>query len=92
MTSPLPPDVETRLATERNVWLCTVRRDGSPHVTPVWFVHADGTWWIGCDAFPSDGGSSRARLSDRSPRAGDLRRRQIAVPGGDFRNDAASAR
>lgn len=50
MTSPLPPHVETRLADERNVWLCTVRRDGSPHVTPVWFVYADGTWWIGCDA------------------------------------------
>ncbi|SCL70263.1 pyridoxamine 5'-phosphate oxidase family protein [Micromonospora chersina] len=51
MTSPLPPpDVETRLADERNVWLCTVRRDGSPHVTPVWFIYADGTWWIGCDA------------------------------------------
>lgn len=50
VTSPLPPDVETRLADERNVWLCTVRRDGSPHVTPVWFVYADDTWWIGCDA------------------------------------------
>ncbi|MEU1838523.1 pyridoxamine 5'-phosphate oxidase family protein [Micromonospora chersina] len=50
MTSPFPPDVETRLADERNVWLCTVRHDGSPHVTPVWFVYADGTWWIGCDA------------------------------------------
>ncbi|MFG1914549.1 pyridoxamine 5'-phosphate oxidase family protein [Micromonospora sp. NPDC048898] len=33
-----------------NVWLCTLRRDGSPHLTPVWFVYAPGTWWIGCDS------------------------------------------
>ncbi|MEU9825610.1 TIGR03618 family F420-dependent PPOX class oxidoreductase [Micromonospora chersina] len=63
MTSPLPPGVETRLATERNVWLCTVRRDGSPHVTPVWFVYADGIWWIGCDA-----GSVKARNLESDPR------------------------
>jgi PPOX class probable F420-dependent enzyme len=31
------------------VWLCTLRRDGSPHVTPVWFVFADGIWWISCE-------------------------------------------
>ncbi|WP_410662700.1 pyridoxamine 5'-phosphate oxidase family protein [Amycolatopsis sp. lyj-84] len=36
-----------RLARERNVWLCTLRRDGSPHVTPVWFVYLDGVFWIG---------------------------------------------
>ncbi|MEV6909517.1 pyridoxamine 5'-phosphate oxidase family protein [Amycolatopsis sp. NPDC051071] len=30
-----------RLARERNVWLCTLRADGSPHVTPVWFVYLD---------------------------------------------------
>ncbi|TDB76621.1 nitroreductase/quinone reductase family protein [Micromonospora sp. KC723] len=41
--------VQARLQRERNVWLCTVRRDGSPHVTPVWFVHHGRTWWIGCD-------------------------------------------
>ncbi|MEU4369225.1 pyridoxamine 5'-phosphate oxidase family protein [Micromonospora chersina] len=63
MTSPLPLDVETRLADERNVWLCTVRRDGSPHVTPVWFVYADGTWWIGCDAR-----SVKARNLEADPR------------------------
>ncbi|MFG2053274.1 pyridoxamine 5'-phosphate oxidase family protein [Micromonospora sp. NPDC048930] len=49
LSTPPPPDVEVRLAQELNVWLRTVRRDGSPHVTPVWFVYADGTWWIGCD-------------------------------------------
>ncbi|SDM40736.1 pyridoxamine 5'-phosphate oxidase family protein [Allokutzneria albata] len=36
-----------RLERERNAWLCTVRPDGSPHVTPVWFVYRENTWWIG---------------------------------------------
>ncbi|MFG1841596.1 pyridoxamine 5'-phosphate oxidase family protein [Micromonospora sp. NPDC049175] len=43
-------DVELRLSRDRNVWLCTLRRDGSPHLTPVWFVYAAATWWIGCDS------------------------------------------
>lgn len=34
-----------RLATERNVWMCTVRTDGPPHVTPVWFVWVEGRAW-----------------------------------------------
>ncbi|MEV4540157.1 pyridoxamine 5'-phosphate oxidase family protein [Micromonospora echinaurantiaca] len=63
LSAPLPPDVEVRLARELNVWLCTLRRDGSPHVTPVWFVHADGTWWIGCD-----GRSVKARNVTADPR------------------------
>lgn len=46
----LPDTVRTRLAEEWNVWLCTVRPDGSAHVAPVWFVYEDGTWWIGTDA------------------------------------------
>jgi PPOX class probable F420-dependent enzyme len=41
--------VEARLAREHNVWLCTLRADGSAHVTPVWFVFVDGTWWVCCD-------------------------------------------
>jgi hypothetical protein len=32
--------VEQRLDTAREFWLATVRRDGSPHVTPVWGVWA----------------------------------------------------
>lgn len=45
----LPVAVRDRLAQEKNVWLCTVRPDGSPHVTPVWFVFLRGSWWIGTD-------------------------------------------
>lgn len=29
---------QTRLETERNLWLATVRPDGSPHLVPIWFV------------------------------------------------------
>ncbi|WP_410576342.1 nitroreductase/quinone reductase family protein [Amycolatopsis sp. lyj-108] len=36
-----------RLARERNVWFCTLRADGSPHVTPVWFVYLGDAFWIG---------------------------------------------
>lgn len=35
-----------RMKAERNVWLCTLRVDGSPHITPVWFVYLDDTFWI----------------------------------------------
>jgi PPOX class probable F420-dependent enzyme len=44
------PEIERRLLDEEIVWLSTVRADGSPHVTPVWFVFDAGTWWIGCNA------------------------------------------
>lgn len=27
-------------------WLTTLRRDGSPHTSPVWFLFIDGTFWI----------------------------------------------
>ncbi|MBB0230050.1 pyridoxamine 5'-phosphate oxidase family protein, partial [Streptomyces calidiresistens] len=56
-------DLPERLARERNVWLCCVRADGSPHVTPVWFVFLRERWWIGVHA-----GSVKARLVTRSPR------------------------
>ncbi|GIJ75614.1 hypothetical protein Xph01_00460 [Micromonospora phaseoli] len=40
-------EVLERLARESVVWLCTLRPDGSPHLTPVWFLYLDGEWWIG---------------------------------------------
>ncbi|PTA45903.1 pyridoxamine 5'-phosphate oxidase family protein [Micromonospora sp. RP3T] len=70
--APLPPGVDARLADERNVWLCTLRPDGSPHLTPVWFVHADGVWWVGCEA-----GSVKARNVAADPRV------SLALEGGD---------
>ncbi|PYC64254.1 pyridoxamine 5'-phosphate oxidase [Micromonospora arborensis] len=67
-----PTDVEVRLARELNVWLCTLRRDGSPHLTPVWFVYLAGIWWIGCD-----GRSVKVRNVVADPRV------SLALEGGD---------
>ncbi|MDQ1045670.1 pyridoxamine 5'-phosphate oxidase family protein [Streptomyces sp. V4I2] len=52
-----------RLGHEKNVWLCTVRPNGSPHVTPVWFVFLQGSWWIGADS-----GSIKVRNVEKCPR------------------------
>ncbi|NGO70403.1 pyridoxamine 5'-phosphate oxidase family protein [Streptomyces boncukensis] len=54
------PALRKRLAAERNVWLCTVRPDGSAHVTPVWFVYRDSRWWIGVDGDSVKAGNVRA--------------------------------
>ncbi|MFD8499617.1 TIGR03618 family F420-dependent PPOX class oxidoreductase [Amycolatopsis sp. NPDC059657] len=34
-----------RLDREDNAWLSTSRPDGSPHLTPVWFVY-EAAWWV----------------------------------------------
>ncbi|MCX4725148.1 pyridoxamine 5'-phosphate oxidase family protein [Streptomyces sp. NBC_00440] len=60
---PADPAVLDRLATERTVWLCGVRPDGSPHVTPVWFVFLRGSWWIGVDS-----ASVKVRVLRENPR------------------------
>jgi len=44
------PELAARLAHDRALWLTTLRPDGSPHTTPVWFVHDEGTFWICCAA------------------------------------------
>lgn len=59
---PTGDGVVERLAGEKHVWMCTVRPDGTPHVTPVWFVFLSGAWWIGVD-----GGSVKVRNIGRSP-------------------------
>ncbi|KAA6223427.1 pyridoxamine 5'-phosphate oxidase [Streptomyces albofaciens JCM 4342] len=68
----LDPAVRERLDTERITWLCTLRPDGSPHVTPVWFVFVRDTWWIG-----ADGGSVKARNAAHDPRV------SLALEGGE---------
>ncbi len=40
------PALLDRLRRDRTAWLCTLRADGSPHLTPVWFVHRDDRFWI----------------------------------------------
>ncbi|MDT0342681.1 pyridoxamine 5'-phosphate oxidase family protein [Streptomyces litchfieldiae] len=59
---PTDPALLERLAREKNAWLCCVRSDSTPHVTPVWFVFLRGTWWIGVD-----GDSVKARNVERAP-------------------------
>ncbi|WJJ14424.1 pyridoxamine 5'-phosphate oxidase family protein (plasmid) [Prescottella equi] len=34
------------IADARCVWLTTLRRDGSPHTTPAWFLLRDKIFWI----------------------------------------------
>lgn len=41
-----PPDVEEFLAQPHVGVLATLRRDGRPYTVPVWFLHADGRFWI----------------------------------------------
>ncbi len=35
-----------RLAEAANVWLATVRKDGRPHLVPVWFVFIEQSFWV----------------------------------------------
>ncbi|WP_067598968.1 pyridoxamine 5'-phosphate oxidase family protein [Nocardiopsis listeri] len=60
---PTPRGVLRRLADDRNVWLCTLRADGSPHLVPVWFVHLRERWWIGASTC-----SVKVRNALRDPR------------------------
>ena len=42
--------VETRLVSAKNYWLCSVRPDGRPHAVPIWGVWLDG--WLYFDGSP----------------------------------------
>ena len=42
----LDPKVERRLQTEQNLWLATVRLNGSPHLVPIWFVWVAGKIYL----------------------------------------------
>lgn len=37
MSTP-PTKARKRLKKEKNIWIATIRPDGRPHLTPVWFV------------------------------------------------------
>jgi general stress protein 26 len=38
--------IEARLGRELTIWIATVRGDGKPHLTPVWFVWLDDKIYI----------------------------------------------
>ena len=40
------PKTERRLQTEQNLWLATVRPNGSPHLVPIWFVWMAGKIYL----------------------------------------------
>ena len=37
---------DERLHTESNIWLATVRANGKPHLTPIWFVYVEQAVWV----------------------------------------------
>ncbi|HEY4689188.1 MAG TPA: pyridoxamine 5'-phosphate oxidase family protein [Anaerolineae bacterium] len=41
--------VEQRLCSENNIWIATVRPDGRPHLTPVWFAWHEGRLYLCID-------------------------------------------
>lgn len=45
-TDGITPEVEARLKQDDVVWFTTVRSDGMPQPTPVWFVWQDGAFLI----------------------------------------------
>lgn len=43
--------LRARLHDDARVWMTTLRRrDGSPHVTPMWFVYRSDRWWLSAPA------------------------------------------
>jgi F420H(2)-dependent biliverdin reductase len=61
----LDPKVERRLQTEQNLWLATVRSDGSPHLVPIWFVWVTGKIYLctGADSVKVRNLSQNPRVS-----------------------------
>ncbi|CAG0931410.1 hypothetical protein TFLX_02143 [Thermoflexales bacterium] len=48
----LDPQVDHRLRTEQNLWLATVRPNGTPHLVAIWFV------WVAEKIYLCTGGDS----------------------------------
>ena len=59
----LDSQVERRLQTEQNLWLATVRPNGTPHLVPIWFV------WVAEKIYLCTGADSvKVRNLARNPR------------------------
>ena len=63
MSTPLSSSTLQRLETEKNIWVATVRPDGRPHLTPVWFAWFDEKFYI---CIPAN--SVKARNFTENPR------------------------
>jgi hypothetical protein len=47
MAAIVPPGLDqTRLRDEPNIWFATTRRDGRPHLVPIWFAFVDGRFYV----------------------------------------------
>ena len=59
----LDSQVEQRLQTEHNLWLATVRPDGTPHLAPIWFA------WVAEKIYLCTGANSvKVRNLKQNPR------------------------
>jgi hypothetical protein len=47
--SPLSDESIERLDTAQNIWIASVRPDGRPHMTPVWFAWVGGKLYVSID-------------------------------------------
>ena len=45
----LSPEALEKLTTALNIWVGSVKPDGNPHLTPVWFVYHEGDLYISID-------------------------------------------
>ena len=45
----IPKEAQEKLRQAANIWLASVRPDSRPHLTPVWFVHANGQLYVSID-------------------------------------------
>ena len=50
MSSSLTPETIEKLEKQQTIWFGSVRSDGKPHLTPVWFVWHEGKLYISIDS------------------------------------------
>ncbi len=43
------PEAFAKLESQQNLWFCSVRPDGRPHLAPVWFIWHEGKVYISTD-------------------------------------------
>lgn len=49
MNETIPPEILSKLESQKNIWFGSVRPDGRPHLTPVWFVWLETKFYFGID-------------------------------------------
>jgi len=58
----LSQEMIDRLETQQNIWFCSVRPGGRPHLAPIWFVWQDGKLYVSTEP-----GSVKSRNVRRNP-------------------------